>query len=62
MDEPRNCTDCHQPFVFAEGEQRFFDAHGWEPPKRCQSCRDSRKLENKTGTRTVYREDERLGR
>lgn len=33
------CEDCHQQFVFDEGEQRFFRQKGFTDPKRCPRCR-----------------------
>lgn len=33
------CKDCGKPFIFTEGEQKFYIRMGFEPPKRCESCR-----------------------
>jgi len=33
------CVDCEQPFLFAIGEQKFYERKGLTPPKRCPRCR-----------------------
>jgi CxxC-x17-CxxC domain-containing protein len=34
------CVDCHQPFVWTAGEQRFYAERGFtSPPKRCKECK-----------------------
>lgn len=38
-DLTRTCKDCQQLFLFTEGEQMFYADHGYQPPKRCQTCR-----------------------
>jgi CxxC-x17-CxxC domain-containing protein len=44
VDREITCLDCSQPFVFTAGEQEFYEKKGFrEEPKRCKSCRDSRK-------------------
>jgi len=41
-----NCVDCGQEFVFTAGEQEFYTQRGFsEAPKRCTSCRASRKAQ-----------------
>lgn len=37
------CKDCNRPFIFTEGEQRWFETKGFKPPKRCASCRAEKK-------------------
>ena len=39
----RTCCDCGQEFEISPTEQKFFDIHGLEYPKRCMNCRDKRK-------------------
>lgn len=33
------CLDCHNEFIFKIGEQKYYHEKGFEPPKRCPSCR-----------------------
>ncbi len=33
------CKDCNQPFVFSEGEQKYYQDRGLAIPKRCSRCR-----------------------
>lgn len=38
------CLECHEPFIFTESEQAFYEARGLaSPPKRCKECRLARK-------------------
>jgi hypothetical protein len=39
------CRDCAQPFPFTAGEQEFYAAQGFVPPRRCRDCREIRKTE-----------------
>jgi len=39
------CVDCFETFVFTVGEQRYFAARGFGPPKRCKHCREVRRTE-----------------
>lgn len=44
------CRDCGKHFVFTVGEQRFFNDHGYQPPKRCRACREiKRKMDERGG-------------
>ena len=43
MDKTIKCQDCGKEFVFTEKEQAFYTEKGFEPPKRCKTCRDARK-------------------
>ncbi len=36
------CKDCGQKFLFTAGAQKHYAQKGWNPPKRCKSCRDFR--------------------
>jgi hypothetical protein len=38
------CADCTRDFLFSAGEQRFFAAQGFLPPRRCRACRDQRRI------------------
>ncbi len=42
-DQTINCKDCHNPFIFTVGEQKFFSERQFTPPVRCKGCRDIRK-------------------
>ena len=44
-DKELKCKDCGQPFVFTEGEQRFYAEREYTEPKRCKPCRDAKKAE-----------------
>ena len=37
------CQDCGRPFTFSVKDQLFYEKNGWNPPKRCKSCRELRK-------------------
>ncbi|MDR3544753.1 MAG: zinc-ribbon domain containing protein, partial [Candidatus Limnocylindrales bacterium] len=37
------CADCSQDFVFTAREQEFYATRGFTEPRRCPSCRASRK-------------------
>ena len=41
------CKDCGQDFMFTASEQKFYQEKGFIPPKRCKSCRDKRKMNEK---------------
>ena len=42
-DKNLNCADCGQEFVFTASEQDFYAQRGFTEPRRCASCRASRK-------------------
>ncbi|MDP3879760.1 MAG: zinc-ribbon domain containing protein [Dehalococcoidales bacterium] len=43
-DKVLQCADCGQDFTFTAGEQDFFASKGYtNEPKRCPSCRQSRR-------------------
>ena len=52
MNETIKCIECGEDFAFTEGEQKYYEEKGFLPPKRCKKCRDKRKLEKNTGTKT----------
>lgn len=38
------CMECGTLFTFSAGEQKFFKQHGLEQPKRCEPCRERKKM------------------
>jgi CxxC-x17-CxxC domain-containing protein len=42
-DKTLTCADCGQQFVFTASEQEFYAGRGFTEPRRCPSCRASRK-------------------
>ena len=42
-DKNLTCADCNQEFVFTASEQDFYAQRGFTEPRRCSSCRASRK-------------------
>ena len=42
-DKTLTCADCGQEFVFTASEQDFYAQRGFTEPRRCGSCRASRK-------------------
>ena len=42
-DKNLTCADCGQEFVFTASEQDFYNQRGFTEPRRCPSCRASRK-------------------
>ncbi len=42
-DKVLTCADCSQEFVFTGREQEFYATRGFSEPRRCGSCRASRK-------------------
>ncbi len=42
-DKALTCADCSQDFVFTASEQEFYATRGFTEPRRCPSCRASRK-------------------
>ena len=46
QDKTIQCADCGTEFSFTAGEQEFFQTKGYtNEPKRCSSCRQTRKTE-----------------
>ena len=51
------CVDCGGEFIFTIGEQEFFNSRGFSnDPKRCQTCRSSRRAEQRgySGEREMF--------
>jgi CxxC-x17-CxxC domain-containing protein len=42
-DKNLTCADCGQEFAFTASEQQFYSDRGFTEPRRCSSCRASRK-------------------
>jgi CxxC-x17-CxxC domain-containing protein len=42
-DKTLTCADCGQEFAFTASEQQFYSDRGFTEPRRCPSCRASRK-------------------
>jgi CxxC-x17-CxxC domain-containing protein len=42
-DKTLTCSDCNQQFTFTASEQQFYTDRGFSEPRRCASCRASRK-------------------
>ena len=42
-DKTLTCSDCSMEFAFTEREQAFYAEKGFSEPRRCPSCRASRK-------------------
>ena len=42
-DKVLTCADCGQEYVFSGREQEFYATRGFTEPRRCSSCRASRK-------------------
>ena len=42
-DKTLTCADCGQEFAFTASEQQFYSDRGFTEPRRCASCRASRK-------------------
>ena len=50
QDKSLQCADCGQSFTFTAAEQEFFASKGYtNEPKRCLSCRASRRTERTGG-------------
>jgi len=47
-DKNLTCADCGQEFVFTASEQDFYAQRGFTEPRRCPSCRASRKAARNT--------------
>ena len=48
-DKTLTCADCGQQFVFTASEQDFYAQRGFTEPRRCASCRASRKAARNAG-------------
>ena len=51
------CVDCGNEFIFTAGEQEFFNSRGFvNDPKRCQTCRSTRRSDQRGGFNSGPRE------
>lgn len=41
------CVDCGAEFEFSERDAIFYQEKGWEPPRRCKTCRQKKHPETK---------------
>ena len=48
-DKNLTCADCGNEFVFTASEQDFYAQRGFTEPRRCPSCRASRKAARNAG-------------
>jgi len=48
-DKTLTCSDCGMEFEFTEREQAFYAEKGFSEPRRCASCRASRKAARSGG-------------
>jgi CxxC-x17-CxxC domain-containing protein len=48
-DKNLTCSDCGMEFAFTEREQAFYAEKGFSEPRRCPSCRASRKAARSGG-------------
>jgi len=48
-DKTLTCSDCSMEFAFTEREQDFYAEKGFSEPRRCPSCRASRKAARSGG-------------
>ena len=48
-DKTLSCADCRQEFVFTASEQQFYADRQFTEPRRCPSCRASRKASRGAG-------------
>src|SRR6186713_2312221 len=53
-DKNLTCADCGQEFVFTASEQDFYAQRGFTEPRRCASCRASRKAARNNGAGGGY--------
>lgn len=50
QDKSLKCSDCDTTFTFSAGEQEQYASRGYtNDPKRCPSCRQTRKAEQQHG-------------
>ncbi len=38
------CWECGNSFIFTGGEQKYYTQHGFQPPKRCETCRTKKQM------------------
>ncbi len=56
-DKTIKCADCGSDFMFSASEQQFFAEKGFtNEPRRCPTCRRSRRQQRGGQTQSVQRE------
>lgn len=53
-DKTLTCSDCGIEFAFTDREQAFYAEKGFTEPRRCPSCRQSRKMARGSGGDSAY--------
>lgn len=53
-DKTLTCSDCNTEFAFTEREQAFYTEKGFTEPRRCPTCRASRKQARSGGDSGGY--------
>jgi CxxC-x17-CxxC domain-containing protein len=53
-DKTLTCSDCNTEFAYTEREQAFYAEKGFTEPRRCPSCRASRKAARSGGDGGSY--------
>ena len=60
-DKTLECSDCGANFTFSADEQQFFATKGFtNEPKRCPSCRRTRKAERYGNDRNDFRSQRQM--
>ena len=54
QDKILTCADCGQQFAFSASEQQFYSDRQFSEPRRCPSCRASRKAARGTSAGSSY--------
>ncbi len=49
MEQEISCNACGNVFLFTEEEQEFYQARGFQPPRKCKPCRDAAKQSRGSG-------------
>ena len=49
QDRSIDCVECGNSFSFTADDQRYHAEKGYTDPKRCSSCRQSRRAQRNTG-------------
>ena len=61
QDKSIQCSDCGTTFTFTASEQEFFAGKGFtNEPKRCPSCRQTRKIERYGNNGSSYRSQRQM--
>lgn len=54
------CVDCGAEFEFSERDAVFYQEKGWEPPRRCKTCRVKKHPETRIRRRRKNGDKEEL--